>query len=325
MLVETVTGALDTAALGAVLMHEHVFVHTTEIARDYPDLSWTDRDAVRDTAVDRLQELVGLGISTLVDLTVLGCDRSIPDIAWVAQRVPDLAIIVAAGLYTFDELPRFAAARPVPAGGRDVLTDMFVRDITVGIGDSGVRAGILKCCIDKPGLTPGVERVLRATARAHRETGAPISTHTDAASRSGLVQQKVFADEGVDLSRVVIGHCGDTTDLDYLMAIMDRGSVIGCDRFGLYRDGLATLSERLDTIQALCERGYADRIVLSHDAHCHSDWVGPDVRERLPDWNYAHIPQVVLPGLRERGVTDSQISQMLSVTPRRIFEAQGAY
>jgi phosphotriesterase-related protein len=196
---------------------------------------------------------------------------------------------------------------------------MFVRDITVGIADTGVRAGILKCCIDKAGLTPGVERVLRATARAHRETGALISTHTDAASRSGLVQQQVFAEEGVDLSRVVIGHCGDSMDLDYLMAMMDAGSTIGCDRFGLYRSGMPTLQERLVTVASLCARGYADRIVLSHDAHCHSDWVGPDIRAALPDWTFAHIPIDVLPGLRAHGVTEHQIEQMLVGTPARLL------
>ncbi|WP_344600547.1 phosphotriesterase-related protein [Sporichthya brevicatena] len=324
MLVPTVTGPVPLSELGRVLMHEHVFVHTAEIARDYPDLTWTDRDAVREAAVERLTELSGLGIDTMLDLTVLGCDRSIPDIAWVAERVA-VRIVVATGLYTLDDLPRFVAARPPEPGQRDVLTEMFVRDITVGIGDTGVRAGVLKCCIDKPGLTPGVERVLRATAHAHRETGVLISTHTDASSRSGLVQQQVFTEEGVDLARVVIGHSGDSTDLDYLMRLMDAGSTIGCDRFGLYRAGMPTLGERLDAIASLCARGYADRIVLSHDAHCHSDWVPPDIREVLPDWNYAHIPAAVLPGLQERGVTDTQIDQMLRLTPRRLLPASDAY
>ncbi len=99
---------------------------------------------------------------------------------------------------------------------------MFVRDITDGIADTGVKAGILKCATDEPGVTPGVERVLRAVAQAHRATGVPISTHTHARTRRGLEQQRIFAEEGVDLSRVVIGHSGDTTDLDYLEAVMAR-------------------------------------------------------------------------------------------------------
>src|SRR5437773_5391757 len=96
------------------------------------------------------------------------------------------------------------------------MTDMFVRDIEHGIADTGVKAAILKCATDEPGVTPGVERVLRAVAQAHRATGVPISTHTHALTRVGLEQQRIFREEGVDLTRVVIGHSGDTSDVGYL-------------------------------------------------------------------------------------------------------------
>src|SRR4029077_11396122 len=97
---------------------------------------------------------------------------------------------------------------------------------------TGVKAAILKCATDRPGLEPGVVRVLRAVAQVHRRTGAPISTHTNVTVRGGLGQQKIFAEEGVDLSRVIIGHCGDTDDLEYLHKIMEAGSYMGMDRFG---------------------------------------------------------------------------------------------
>ena len=114
--------------------------------------------------------------------------------------------------------------------GVDHVADLFIRDITQGIGNSGVKAAIIKCATDEGGLTPGVERVLRACARTHRQTGVPITTHTHAPSFRGRDQQRVFEEEGVDLSRVIIGHCGDSTDLDYLKELMDRGSMIGMDR-----------------------------------------------------------------------------------------------
>src|SRR5205085_5015482 len=107
-------------------------------------------------------------------------------------------------------------------GGPEIMAEMFVRDITEGIANTGVKAAILKCATDRPGVTPGVERVLRAVAQAHRRTGVPISTHTDARTRRGLEQQRIFAEEGVDLSRVIIGHSGDTTDLDYLQELIDN-------------------------------------------------------------------------------------------------------
>ena len=196
--------------------------------------------------------------------------------------------------------------------------------IVEGIADTGVKAGIIKCATDAKGLTPGVERVLRACARAHRETGVPITTHTDAGTFRGRDQQQVFLDEGVDLSRVVIGHCGDSTDVDYLRELMDQGSTIGMDRFGL--DLLLPFEDRVDTVARLCEQGYGDRMVLAHDAACYMDWFDMDLQPVMaPNWHYNHISDDVLPALRERGVGDDQIQLMLVENPRRILAGGPAY
>ena len=140
--------------------------------------------------------------------------------------------------------------------GPEIMTDMFVGDITEGIAGTGIKAAILKCATDEPGVTPGVERVLRAVAQAHRQTGVPISTHTHAATRRGLEQQRIFAEEGVDLSRVVIGHCGDTTDIGYLEELIGNGSYIGMDRFGLdtLPDHRGTGEHRGDDVRARARR-----------------------------------------------------------------------
>ena len=134
---------------------------------------------------------------------------------------------------------------------------MFVRDMTTGIADTGVKAGILKCATDRLGVTTDIDRILRATAKAHRMTGVPISTHTYARGKVGLDQQRIFREEGVDLSRVVIGHSGDTTDLDYLEELIRNGSYIGMDRFGI--DTILGFEERVKTVAALCGRGHAGR------------------------------------------------------------------
>jgi phosphotriesterase-related protein len=204
------------------------------------------------------------------------------------------------------------------------MVDMFIRDIEHGIADTGVKAAILKCATDEPGVTTGVERVLRAVAEAHRRTGVPISTHTHAATRRGLEQQGIFADEGVDLTRVVIGHSGDTTDLDYLEELIGNGSYIGMDRFGA--DVFLPFEERVNTVAAMCARGHADKMVLSHDAACFIDWLPEEmVPVVLPNWHYLHIHNDVIPALKDRGVTDEQLTTMLVDNPRRIFENQGAY
>jgi len=321
---DTVRGGIDTTDLGVTLMHEHVFVMTTEVVQNYPE-AWGDGARREADAIARLNELKARGVDTIVDLTVVGLGRYIPRIARIATAT-DLQIVVATGLYTYNDVPfSFHWVGPgAPLGGPETMTDLFVGDIERGIADTGVKAAILKCATDEPGVTPGVERVLRAVAQAHRQTGVPISTHTHAGTRRGLEQQHIFAQEGVDLTRVVIGHSGDTTDIDYLEALIGNGSYIGMDRFGV--DGILPFEDRVNTVARMCESGHADRMVLSHDANCYFDALPEDMLPTIaPNWHYLHIHNDVIPALKARGVTDEQLTTMLVDNPRRIFERQGGY
>jgi phosphotriesterase-related protein len=318
----TARGAIDTTDLGVTLMHEHVFVLSPEITDNYPEV-WGDEARREADAIARLNELKSIGVDTIVDLTVIGMGRYIPRIARIAAAT-DINIVVATGVYTYNDVPMyFHFTGPESALG-EPMVDMFVRDIEHGIADTGVKAAILKCATDEPGVTAGVERVLRAVAQAHRLTGVPISTHTHAATRRGLEQQRIFADEGVDLSRVVIGHSGDTTDLEYLGELIGNGSYIGMDRFGV--DVYLGFEDRVNTVAQMCERGHADKMVLSHDASCFIDWLPEEmVPVAMPNWHYLHIHHDVIPALKNRGVTDEQLTTMLVDNPRKIFENQGAY
>jgi phosphotriesterase-related protein len=325
-IVNTVTGPRETSELGQTLMHEHLFVLTPEINRDFPEISWRGDKADRIAqTVEKLKAAKARGIDTIVDLTVLGMDRYIPNIQRVLAEV-NMNVIVATGIYTYDHLPHFFELHaPAKPADRDILTEIFVSDIQNGIGDSGAKAAILKCCTDKAGVTPNIDRILRAVARAHRETGVPISTHSDPNLENGLDQQRIFAAEGVDLTRVVIGHSGDTTNVDYLKRVMDQGSTIGCDRFGLYGENFITMNQRIDTIVQLCAEGYADRIVLSHDSICHLDWMPESAPNAMPDWVLTHVSDKILPALTAKGVTAAQAEQLMVGNPARIFEKQGSY
>ena len=313
--VNTVTGAIDSSKLGFTLMHEHIFVLSEGVNANFPSI-W-DRDARRKQAVAALATAKEHGVSTIVDLTVLGLGRDVAFAREIAQE-SGINVIAATGLYTYDELPHYFANRPLEA-----MVDLFIGDITSGIQGTEIKASILKCATDAKGVTPGVEKVLRAVARAHRSTGAPISTHTHAASEQGLNQQRIFAEEGVDLRRVVIGHSGDTEDIVYLEKLVAAGSYIGMDRFGLHQ--MLPTEKRVATIAKLCERGHADHIVLSHDTMCYIDWYPEEMRAALPDYNYLHIPDKVVPALREAGVSDEQIRAMTVDNPRRIFEPRRGY
>jgi len=321
--VPTVRGPVDTADLGRTYMHEHVFVLTPDVQQNYPD-EWGDEEQRVSEAVSKLQALAASGVRTIVDPTVVGLGRYIPRIQRVAEQVPDLNIVVATGCYTYDDVPFFfhhrgpALNAALGAEVPDPMVDMFVGDITEGIAGTGVRAGLLKCAIDTPGLTPGVERIMRAVAKAHLQTGAPITVHTHPASEQGLQVQRVLGDEGVDPRRVVLGHSGDTTDADHLEALASAGFWLGMDRFGINLG--TTFEARADIVVELCRRGFADRMVLAHDAACYIDWIDPNVLAFMPQWHYLHIEQEVLPYLREHGVTDQQVETMLVDNPRRYFD-----
>jgi phosphotriesterase-related protein len=297
-------------------------VLSPEITDNYPEV-WGDEAKREADAVARLSELKSRGVDSIVDLTVIGLGRYIPRIERIAAQT-DINIVVATGVYTYNDVPMYFHFSGPDSPLGEPMVDMFVSDIEQGIAGTGVKAAILKCATDEPGVTPGVERVLRAVAQAHRRTGVPISTHTHAGTKRGLEQQRIFTEEGVDLSRVVIGHSGDTTDLGYLEELIANGSYIGMDRFGL--DNLLSFEDRVNTVAAMCERGHADTMVLSHDASCFIDWL-PEalVPLAMPNWHYLHIHNDVIPALKERGVTDEQLTTMLVDNPRRIFETRGGY
>jgi len=320
--VNTVRGPVRPETLGRTLMHEHIFVLSPEIEKTVEEWDEEDQQA---RAVAKLRELKQRGIDTLVDLTVVGLGRYIPRIATIAQQVPEINVVVATGVYTYNEVPMYFHFRGPGTilGGPEPMVDLFVREIRDGIADTGVRAGILKCASDRPGLTPGVERVLRAVAQAHRVTGVPITTHTPTPPEPwGLEQQRIFRDEGVDLSRVVIGHSGGTVDTDYHLALIDNGSYLGFDHFGL--PGI-TLEQRVDAVARLCERGHAGRIVLSHDAMCFVDWFPASIMDASETWRWTYISDEVLPAMRARGIAESDITTMLIDNPRTILSGGPPY
>jgi phosphotriesterase-related protein len=311
--VETARGPVQAAELGRTLMHEHVFVLTADVQQNFPD-EWGDEDARVADAVQRLGELPRHGIDTIVDVTVIGQGRNIPRVKRIADQVPDLNIVVATGIYTFDEVPLYFWRRPPEA-----MTEYFVRDITEGIAGTGVKAGMLKCAVDTKGLTSGVEQVLRSVARAHKQTqNTPVTIHTHAAGQHGPAILEVLKQEGADLDRVVLGHSGDATgDPDYLEKMATAGLTLGMDRFGI--DHFATFEARSDLVVELCRRGLAERMVLSHDTCCYIDWFAPGSLDDLTQWHYLHVSQDVLPYLRDHGVTEDEIDTMLVRNPARIL------
>jgi phosphotriesterase-related protein len=312
--VDTVRGPVDVAGLGPTLMHEHVFVVQPEALQNYGHVwgpSYWDEDLRVADAIYKLRALRAAGIETIVDPTAPGLGRYIPRLQRINDAV-DLNIVVATGVYAFLELPNFLAYRSV-----DAISELFVREIREGIDDTGVRAAFLKCAVERHGIVGDVPRILAAVAAAALETGAPVMVHTNAAAATGIPALEALTAAGVDPLRIVIAHAGDSNDLAYLRAIADAGAVLGFDRFNI--EHFNPDARRIETLLALLADGYGDRIHLSHDAACFMDFMvgDPAFADEKPD--YLHISTKVLPVLRDAGVTDAQIAELLVENPRRFF------
>ena len=152
-------------------------------------------------------------------------------------------------------------------------------------------------------------------------TGTPITVHTAPLQHTGLIVQRVLAEEGVNLEDVIIGHCGDSTDIDYLMKLADRGSILGMDRFGV--NFAISPAQRVATIAEMVKRGYAGSLTLSHDCCAWSDFFPrmEDYHQAMPDHHYLHIHNDILPALLEAGVGQGDIDRMFIENPRRHFES----
>jgi phosphotriesterase-related protein len=318
--VNTVAGPVEVADLGVTYMHEHVFVLGTDLQWHWPGYGGWDEDrSVEEARVElrRLKEVHGC--DTIVDPTVPGIGRNAGAVARAAEGT-GLNVIMATGWYTLDALPAFLFIKS-PEQKIATLLELFTADVEHGMDGTSIKPGLIKCATDLAGVTPDIEAVLRACARLHLQTGLPLTTHTDAATRRGLDQIAIFKEEGVDLSRVIIGHSNQTGDLDYLQALLDEGCWLGYDRMG---SGTPTAPRelQLQTLVELIRRGHAGRIVLSHDNMVMMNWMGREGLEAYyPDFPYGHLNAAVLPGLRAAGVTDAQIEQMLVVNPREYFSS----
>jgi phosphotriesterase-related protein len=192
--VETVNGPIDVEELGRTLIHEH-FRTTDEATRfQFPHLY--DEDAEWEAAMRDANGVKGHGIQTVVEPSAMFLQRD----AAFSKRVADesgLNVVLATGIYTYDHLPQVLLNR-----NEDQLAEIFVHDIEQGIQGTDIKAAFIKCAADQPGVTPNVEKVHRAAARASQQTGRPIMAHSHPKSETGLRQMEVFAEEGVDPAKI---------------------------------------------------------------------------------------------------------------------------
>jgi predicted metal-dependent phosphotriesterase family hydrolase len=304
----TVAGPVDPATLGVTLPHEHTAISLWHIpARwDYWELTRDERLIGEELGLFR-----AAGGGTLVDLTVTGVGR---DPEWLARvsRATGLNVVMGCGWYRGAYYPAEAL---IDRRSVDDLAEELVREATDGVGETGIRPGIIgEIGTDKPWVSALEERVHRAAARASRRTGLAITTHA-VMSNVGLAQLRIFEEEGADPARVVIGHADSYPSLDYYLAIVARGASVEFDFLGMS----FTPQERHGEgriVELLCEllqRGHAERVLLSQDV-CHNSQL-----KRYGGNGYVHLAETFLPRLRAAGVSDTEIETLTIANPRRLL------
>ena len=353
----TVRGPIDPNQLGITLMHEHLFVATTRTYTPDDNTPATDwhlwdqaltmdkldltraRKPIRDnwfladeqTAIDEALEFRNLGGGTLVELTSIGIRRDPRAIARVSYAT-GLNVVMGTGwymkLYHPDDMDTLTV---------EDMTDEIVRDVTVGVGDTGIRSGIIgEVGIEGAPITENDVKSIRASGRASRATGAPITFHRGGQGREKLAVIGILDEEGADLSRVVFGHCDPiASDMGLMLEMLGHGVYIEFDlmgrvavplRFVPNGDDLRSFMSSAGTaavaeaIPKLIEAGYADRILLSQDVSAKMQL------KKYGGTGYSFLLERFLPELRTRGVSEDHIQTMMVENPKRILtfmEPQG--
>jgi phosphotriesterase-related protein len=320
MKVNSVLGPIAVGDLGSTLIHEHLGIGWPGWELDSVDF---DRKKESRKVVDKLKEIRDLGIKTFVDPCPMELGRD-PEFAAEVADKSGMQIVIATGLYN--------DALGIPQHFRlmnvDGVADVYTREITEGIGKTGIKAGIIKtACGGIHGVTPAGQGIkdtevkcLRAAARASKATGAPILCHNDEFDPYGRETLDIFDEEKVDFNKVLIGHACGVGDMRYYFDILERGAWLGFDRFGI--ESIASDKMRLASLLGLLGVGY-DRIMLSHDTlQC---WRGRDTGvlngmiAASPNWNVAHISRNILPALRKAGVSEDKIDTLMVKNPCSYF------
>ncbi len=339
--VQTVLGPIAGEAMGVTLPHEHLLIDFEVMFKEpeggsekrlayqpvtMENLGWVrqnfssnlDNLKLLDETVARDEAVLfrNAGGRTLVDPTPRSLARNPLVLARVA-RATELHVVMGSGYYV-------AASHPPDMDSRaeDDIAREIVADITAGVGDTGIRAGLIGEIGTTWPWTDNEKKVVRAAVAAQRETGAPLMIHPGRQERLPLEIVDFIRREGADLGRTIMCHIERTiADRGVLFELAATGVYLEYDLFGLETSyypynpafDMPNDGERMRQILALIERGYLRQILMSHDIaykHCLTRWGG---------YGYHHLLVNVIPRLRKKGADDATVQTLLVDNPRRAF------
>jgi len=319
-MINTVCGPVSTDKMGTTLMHEHIqygyagwYAHTNKRQ---------DKKKALAISLKAMEDIKACGVKTYVDATPGDSGRDPGFLKEISEK-SGINIVCSTGLYTDCQggSPYFKF-QALLTDGVELLAELFIKEIVEGIGDTGIKAGVIKVATGLGAITDYEKMVLQAAARASKKTGVPIISHTEAGTM-GPEQVDILVSEGANPKKLSIGHAGGSADLKYHCKILDKGVNLAFDRLGLDAELWSAGPDkfRKGSIVGLISMGYANQLIFSHDVVL--NWLGGDVllpKEIVGNWYPTHLFKNIIPDLKKAGVTDAHINTIMVENPRKMFE-----
>ena len=303
--INTVLGKIDSAIIGETLCHEHVLCANPAFYNAFKD-KWFPREEVIDRAVKLFKQAKDeCGVSTIIDGTPIDLGRDIEMIKTVSEK-SGVNILVSSGIYCSEEV--FLRGKKA-----EKLAGFFIDECQMGIAGTNVKPAILKCATGRDGVTEINEFLLNAMAIAQKETGLPIFAHNEHDLKTPYLQLKIFEKNGVDLEKVVIGHCSDSQDIEYLLDLLKNGCFLGFDR--IYP---SAYEKQAETMAQLISKGYENKLLVSHDFFAFYDFGDTDFEQQKgSNRDFTTVHKKLLPTLRGLGIDETAVKKLTNDNPRK--------
>lgn len=309
--VQLTDGKIDLMKMGRTLIHEHVHLGMPGWNLDLKAPKYVRSEAMS-RAVDRLQELRAYDCRTIVDPCPIDLGRDVEFVAEAAQR-SGVNVVCATGVYTEAEGIAYTF-RTMP---REDIIELFMKEITEGVGESGIRAGVIKIASGRDPNSSYEQKMIGAAAEVSAMTGIPIISHTHLATY-GHEQVDLVERHGCHADCMVVGHSGDRDDSAYHISLAKRGAFVGLDRFGL--EMILSDELRIKNLMELVRARHRDQILVSQDhVVCMLGRAGLDLPIIAPHWSLTTIFSRIVPRLIELGLSADDLDAILIRNPMRLF------
>lgn len=322
--VQTVTGEVAAKDIGRCLTHQHVlFGYPGWEGAVLSPFSW--EETMNEAVKVLLDAKKRCGLKTVVDATPADCGRNVAFLKELSERT-EINIVASSGYYYEGEgAPAYFKFRMAYGNAPEEIYQMMKQEITEGVGNTGIKTGIIKVATSDGEITPYEDLFLQAAARISAETGTRIITHIQGGTM-GAEQARRLISYGAEPNHIMIGHLDNCNDMNELLNILEQGVHGGFDRMGIQGfTGALPENRRLALIAGLCGAGYGERLILSHDSIIRmlgDTWVYSEKDAAdLKDWNWTHVFEDSLPQLIKMGLSAETAERLVSANPQSFLGA----